>query len=125
MKGVHRMKWLLVLFAAFALTASAADVTGTWKASTETPNGTFETTFVFKVDGTKLTGSTTNQMMGEKPISEGKIDGDDLTFTVNADFNGNQIKLDYKGKVTGNEMKLTLTLPGGDRTFDMTAKKVS
>jgi len=119
------MKWLLVLFAAFAFTASAADVTGTWKASTETPNGTFETTFVFKVDGTKLTGSTTNQMMGEKAISDGKIDGDDLTFTVNADFQGNQIKLDYKGKVTGNEMKLTLTLPGGDRTFDMTAKKVS
>jgi hypothetical protein len=119
------MKWLLVLFAAFAFTASAADVTGTWKASTETPNGTFETTFVFKVDGTKLTGSTTNQMMGEKAISEGKIDGDDLTFTVNAEFGGNQVKLDYKGKVTGNEMKLTLTLPGGDRTFDMTAKKVS
>ena len=65
------MKWLLVLFAAFAFTASAADIAGTWKASTETPNGTFETTFVFKVDGTTLTGSTTNQMMGEKAISEG------------------------------------------------------
>jgi opacity protein-like surface antigen len=119
------MKWLLALFAAFALTASAADVAGTWKASTETPNGTFETTFVFKVDGTKLTGSTTNQMMGEKAISEGKIDGDNLSFIVNAEFNGNEVKLDYKAKVTGNEMKITLTLPGGDRTFDMTAKKVS
>ena len=119
------MKWLPVLFAAFALTASAADVAGTWKASTETPNGTFESTFVFKVDGAKLTGSTSNQMMGETAISEGKIDGDNLSFVVNAEFNGNSVKLDYKAKVTGNEMKITLTLPGGDRTFEMNAKKVS
>lgn len=119
------MKWLLVLFAAFAFTASAADIAGTWKASTETPNGNFETTFVFKVDGDKLTGTTSNQMMAETAISDGKIDGDNLTFTVNANFNGNEVKLNYKGKVAGNEMKITLSLPGGDRTFDMTAKKVS
>jgi hypothetical protein len=119
------MKWLLVLFAAFAFTASAADVTGTWKASTETPNGTFETTFVFKVDGAKLTGTTSNQMMGETAISEGKIDGDNLSFVVNASFNGNEVKLNYKAKASGNEMKITLELPGGDRTFEMIAKKVS
>src|SRR5687768_115931 len=119
------MKWLLVLIALFALTASAADVAGTWKASTETANGNFETTFVFKTDGAKVTGSTSNQMMGETPIADGKIDGDNLTFTVNANFNGNEIKLNYKGKVSGDEIKLTLEIPGRDRTFEMTAKKVS
>jgi opacity protein-like surface antigen len=119
------MKWLLVLFAAFALTASAADVAGTWKASTETPNGSFETTFVFKVDAAKLTGTVSNQFMADKAISDGKIDGDNLSFVVVADFNGNEVKLNYKGKVTGSEMKLTLELPGGDRTFEMTAKKIS
>jgi hypothetical protein len=119
------MKWLLVLFAAFALTASAADVAGTWKASMETANGTFESNFVFKVDGAKLTGSVSNQMMAETAIADGKIDGDNLTFTVNANFNGNEVKLNYKAKVTGNEMKITVEIPGGDRTFDMVAKKVS
>ena len=44
------MKWLPILLAAFALTASAADVTGTWKGTAETPAGTIERTFIFKVD---------------------------------------------------------------------------
>jgi opacity protein-like surface antigen len=119
------MKWLLVLFAAFAMTASAADVAGTWKATMESPNGAMENTFVFKVDGANLTGTTSNQMMGELPIANGKIDGDNLSFVVKVDFGGNAMELTYKGKVTGNEMKLTLSLPGGDRTFEMTAKKAS
>jgi len=119
------MKYLMILIALFAVTASAADIDGTWKASTETPNGTFETVFVFKVDGSTLTGTTTNQMMGEKPISEGKVDGDNVSFVVAANFNGNDVKLAYKGKVEGKEMKITLSLPGGDRTFEMVAKKTS
>ena len=51
------MKWLLILAAVFAFTASAADVAGTWKATMETPQGAMENTFVFKMDGANLTGS--------------------------------------------------------------------
>jgi hypothetical protein len=120
-----KMTWLLAGIALFAIPALAADVSGTWKASTETQNGTFETTFVFKVDGEKLTGTTSNQFSGDTPISEGKIDGDNLSFTVAANFNGNEFKLNYKGKVAGNEMKLTVSIPQRERTFEMTAKKVS
>ena len=117
------MKWLLVLFAIFAFTASAADVSGTWKASLETPNGTFETTFTFKVDGARLTGKVASQM-GESEISDGKIDGDDVSFTVVRNFQGNEFKLNYKGKVSGSEMKLSIEFPGRD-PIEMTAKKVS
>src|SRR6266436_490184 len=84
------MKWLLILMAVFALTASAADISGTWKGTAETPNGTIERTFVFKVDGDKLTGETTSQMMGKSTITDGKIDG--------ANFQGNEMTLNYKGK---------------------------
>src|SRR5438309_1758578 len=119
------MKTLLVILALFAFTASAADVAGTWKASVETPNGNFESTFVFKVDGAKLTGTVSNQMSGEQQIADGKIDGDNLTFVVAANFNGNEFKISYAGKVAGNEIKLTLTVPGRDQTFEMTAKKTT
>ena len=61
--------------------------------------------------------------MGDAPISDGKIEGDDLTFTVNASFNGNDVKLNYKGKVAGNEIKLTVEIPGRDRAIEMTAKR--
>ena len=116
------MKWLLILIAAFALTASAADITGTWKASFETPNGNFETTFTFKADGAKLTGKVSSQM-GESDISDGKIDGDNVSFVVVRNFNGNEFKLTYKGKVAGNEMKLSMQFPGRDEALEMTAKK--
>jgi hypothetical protein len=118
------MKTLLALIV-FVLTASAADVSGTWKAAIETPNGPMETTFKFQVDGSKLTGSTSNQFIGDTAISDGKVDGDNLTFVVNASFNGNDFKLNYKAKVTGNEMKLTLEIPGRDQPIEMTAKRAS
>lgn len=117
-------KWFFIVAAVFALTASAADVAGTWKASVETPNGNFESTFVFKVDGTKLTGTVTSQM-GEAPISEGKVDGDKVSFALNREFNGQSFKITYDGTVNGNEMKLTVHFPGREEGIEMTAKKSS
>jgi hypothetical protein len=120
----HMTKWILALIALFALTASAADVAGTWKASVETPNGNFESTFTFKVDGAKLTGTVASQM-GESAISEGKIDGDKVAFAVTRDFNGQTFKITYEGVVSGNELKLTVHFPGREEGFEMTAKKAS
>ena len=118
------MKWLVILMAVFALTASAADVTGTWKGTAETPNGTIERTFVFKVDGDKLTGETTSQMMGKSTITDGKVDGDNLSFSIKVNFQGNDMVLSYKGKVTGDTMKLTSEFPGGP-TIEWNAKRTS
>ena len=44
-------------------------------------------------------------------------------FSVSASFNGNDVKLNYTGKVAGDEMKLTLSIEGRDRTIEMTAKR--
>src|SRR5690349_20852992 len=118
------MKWLLALIAIFAFTASAADVAGTWKANVDTPNGAMEISFVFKVDAGKLTG-TLNGPGGEAPISEATLEGNKIAFAVVRDFNGNEFKLNYKGTFDDKEMKLTLSFPGADQTFDFVAKKVS
>lgn len=120
------MKRMLLLMALSALAAFAADITGTWKATAEGPNGTMERTFVFKQDGTKLTGETTSQMMGKSTITDGKVEGDDVTFTITVNFQDNPMKLNYKGKVTGNEIKFTVESPmGGGRNMEWLAKKVS
>jgi hypothetical protein len=118
-------KWLLILTAAFALTASAADVSGTWKATAEGPNGSMERTFVFKVDGNKLTGETTSSMVGKSTITDGKVDGDNVTFTIDVKFQDNEMKLNYKGKVTGNEIHFTVESPQGGQAIEWHAKKVS
>jgi hypothetical protein len=118
------MKRLLVLIAIFAVTAAAADITGTWKATAEGPNGAMERTFVFKVDGNKLTGEATSSMLGKSTIENGKINGDDLSFTLTVKFQDNEMKVNYKGKVNGKEMKLTAEIPNMGQTIQWLAKKV-
>ena len=38
-------------------------------------------------------------------------------------INGNQFRINYKGKVNESEIKFTGEIPGMDRTFEFTAKK--
>jgi type 1 fimbria pilin len=111
------MKKLLSLFAAIAIlfssaAAFAADVTGAW---TGDVGGQFQITFNFKQDGTKLTGSVQGP---DAPINitDGKVDGDKISFTV--EFNGNTIH--HTGTVTGDTIKLTTEggeMAGGEMTL--------
>jgi hypothetical protein len=107
------------------LAAFAADISGNWKATALGPNGNMERTFVFKVEGTKVTGETTSTMMGKSVINDGKIDGDTVTFTITGNIGGNEMKLNYKGKVSGNEIHFTSEMAGGGggQAIEWTAKK--
>ena len=117
------MKPLLVLIA-FAMAAFGADVTGLWKASAEGPNGRMERTFDLKADGNQLTGETTSSIFGKSTITEGKIDGDNLSFVITVKFQDNERKLQYKGKViNANEIKFTVDANGN--TIEWLAKKAS
>ena|SRR2546428_424484 len=120
-----RIAFLSVCFVFAALSlAWAADVNGKWTAQVPGRGGqTRETTFTFKAEGEKLTG-TVSGMQGDNPISDGKISGDEISFTVKVSFNGNEITFRYKGKVSGDEIKFTRTVEGADRPpQEFTAKK--
>lgn len=119
------MKWLLFLIALLTIAAPAADVAGTWKGTAQSPNGPVERTFVFKVDGDKLTGETTSSLFGKSTIEDGKIDGDMLSFSLTVSFQGNEAKVNYKGKVQGDEIKFTVEIPAFGQTIEYTAKRVS
>ena len=116
----------LGLCLAFAGVLSAADVDGKWVAQVPGRGGeTRETTFTFKADGAKLTGNMATQM-GETPISDGKVEGDKLSFTVNVNFGGNEIKLLFKGTVAGGEIKFTRQREGGQgQAQEFTAKRAA
>ncbi len=119
------MQRLLLLLAVFALAASAADVTGTWKGTANTPMGAVERTFVFKVDGAKLTGETTSAMSGKSTIVDGKVDGDNISFNVNITVQGYDIKLHYTGAVNGKQIKFHVESEDGSVSLDYTVDKVS
>ena len=96
-----------------AVTSFAADVTGKWTAEVQGRNGAMTPTFVFKVEGEKLTGTVSGRG-GDTAISDGTVKGDDLSFNVTLNFNGNEMKMAYKGKVAGDEIKMSRTRPGAD-----------
>ncbi len=115
------MKTLILLFAVFAMTLSAADVTGTWKASKQVGKGTIKRTFVLKQDGTKLTGKSVSDRFGPSTIKNGKIDGDTLSFSIMVDIEFGEVKISFTGKVQGDVIDMTAVYEGG--TVEFTAKR--
>ena len=113
---------VLLVTMVFALAAPAADIAGRWKAEYEMGGNTRTTEFDFKVDGSNLTGTVTGGRGGPAEISEGKLNGDDVSFVVVRKMQDREMKMSYKGKVSGSEIKFTVSM-GPDRTFEMTAKK--
>ncbi len=118
------MKTLFALLALFAATAVAADVSGTWKATAEGPQGAIERTFTFQQHGTQLTGETSSEMLGKSAINEGKVEGDDISFSITASFQGEGRKITYRGKISGDTIKLTSEF-GGGQSIEWTLKKAS
>jgi len=77
------MKYLFtLLFLIGGLTTFAQNaIDGNWKGTRETPNGTFEVNYTFKVEGSDLKGTWKTQF-GESPLEKGKVDGKKFSFSI-------------------------------------------
>ncbi len=100
------------LLAILMATASLAeDATGTWTASFDTQVGLQKYTFTFRVAGNKLTGKAKSELaMTETDIVEGTVNGDDISFVENLNFQDMPLRIVYKGKLMGDQLKLTRTI---------------
>jgi hypothetical protein len=79
MKTMIRMGCFLGLLLTLAM---AADISGKWTGDMPGRGGdTTLTTFTFKVDGEKLTGTVAGAQ-GEMPIQEGKVAGSQISFST-------------------------------------------
>jgi hypothetical protein len=94
---------------ALAATARADEsVAGTWKGEFDSQIGEQKYTYVFKVDGTNVTGTATGEReMGTNTvaITEGTINTNELTFVESLKFGDNDLRIEYTGKVNGDEIK--------------------
>lgn len=100
----------ILLLASLPCLALAADVTGTWKAEFDTQIGRQKYTYSLKQEGTQVTGKATSDVGGEKhesDLREGKLDGDTLSFVELFSFQGNEIRITYRGDIAGNEIRFT------------------
>ena len=112
----------LFVLAAVGAAAYAADVTGKWTAAIDTQIGVQNYTYDFKVDGEKLTGIAKSQF-SESPIAEGSVKGDEISFVENLKFEGQEVRVVYKGKIAGDEIKFNRQV-GEFASEDFVAKRV-
>jgi hypothetical protein len=92
------------------------DPNGTWKWTQPGRNGNpgAELSLKLKADGDKVTGTLTSPGRGggdpvDTEISDAKLTGNQITFNVVRDFNGNSRTNKYEGKIEGDTITGTQT----------------
>ena len=119
-RGILTFTALLVTL---AVSANAADVTGKWRSEFESQIGPQKYTYDLKSTGDKVTGKAISDQRGEVEIKEGMTKGDEISFVEMANIQGNEIRIEYKGKVTGDEMKLVRKV-GDFTSYEIVAKRM-
>ena len=114
---LKRMTFVGFLFVSSVAILLAADVSGQWEGDAG-PNGEFHLIFNFRVDGQKLTG-TVESPMGISDITNGKIQGDALSFEVDTGAG----TISYAGKAAADSIQLHVVGPWGES--DMVIKRTA
>jgi hypothetical protein len=128
MKTSFKLAVSLVVAVALGAVAHAADagLAGKWTSQFESQMGVQKYTFEFKVEGEKVTGKATREAQDQKTETEikgGKIVKDEVSFTENLKFQDQEIAIEYKGKLVGDELKLHRKV-GEFAEYDIVAKRV-
>jgi len=109
------MKMLKLMLAGClaTMTMMAADATGKWTAEMPGRDGNTQTvTMNLKTDGGALTGTVSGRR-GDSEISQGKVDGNNVSFDVVREFNGNKMTQHYVGTLDGDTIHFTIKMEGG------------
>ena len=105
-----------VLLLGISGAALAAEIDGKWTAEVEGRRGTVTQTLSLTSSGNNLTGSLEGGRGNAVDISDGKLDGNKVSFKVVREFNGNQFTQQYTGTLSdAGELNLTVSMSGGGR----------
>lgn len=123
MKTIRTSIQCMIALAALTLWVSfAAEIDGKWTGQVEGRNGAQTQTLTLKASGSTLSGTIEGARGGSVEISNGTIDGDKVAFTVVREFGERKITQEFKGQLSGEELKLTVS--GGRRgPVEVTYKK--
>jgi hypothetical protein len=112
-----KTSFILLTLAALPLSLFAADVTGTWKTEFDSQIGNQKYTFIFKQDGTNLTGKASSEVGDQKreaDLKEGKVVGDAISFVELLTIQNNEVRITYTGKLTTNVNEINFTREVGE-----------
>jgi hypothetical protein len=124
-----KLRFALLVSLSFALigAARAADIDGKWQAEFESQVGPQKLVLELMADGEKLTGKASADRGGrfgktQTEIKNGKITKDGVSFTEEVKVQGQDVVIEYKGKLVGDELKLRRSF--GAAGYDIVAKRV-
>ena len=116
-EGAPRLPLLTFCLAVSAIllpALSAADLTGHWVASQPGRGGQpQETSIWIKASGDTFTGYMSAGRNGDIPIVDGKVTGDQITFTTVTDVYGEERRQEYTGSVTPDGLLIHPPAGGG------------
>ncbi len=112
------------IFLFFVALLAAADVTGKWTGSVDTPDGAVPLTFNLTASGSTVKG-TVSATGPAAEIKDGKIDGDTVSFSFVTQYHDDPIKLLCKAHVTSDGLKVQMSTEDGGWTGEVLAKKSS
>lgn len=103
--GVTFVLTLLALsVAARPVALQAGGVAGSWDLTIDSPNGQRTVVLVIKREGDKFSGAMKSQR-GERPLDSVTVKGDEITFVMTGQNQGQDLVMTYKGKVAKDSMK--------------------
>lgn len=103
---------------------AAADVTGTWRGAFDFNGSSVPLTIhLTSTASGVVTGTVEGLPTTPAEIHDGKVDGDEVTFWVNTDYQGQTYKLTYTGKITASQIDFTFGTDDGNWSSQMTAVK--
>ena len=90
--------------------------------TSRTPDGNkHESALNLQAEGEKLTGKIVSRR-GSVEISNGIVSGDNISFTVIRAGNGDELKIEFRGTVQGETMKLRMQYRDHD-PIELTAQR--
>jgi hypothetical protein len=114
-----KMSIITLLVCSFVVCLAAfADLNGKWTGTLKFGEMELPLTYTFKVEGETLTGAVTTGQ-GDLPISNGKIKGNDFTFSL--DVNGQVMP--QVGKFYGDSTVITSEFQGQKTHLKLTRAK--
>jgi hypothetical protein len=127
MKNIIRTTGLAAFALAFVGSTLAQDnIAGKWKAQFDSQLGQQNYTYTFSVDGTNLTGRAVgirDNATNDAAITEVKMDKDKISFVEPLKMQDNDVRIEYSGTVSGDEIKLHRKV-GDFAEYDIVAKRV-
>jgi len=103
-----------------------ADPTGTWTWSAPGRDGgqARTVTLKLKLEGDKLTGTVSGRQ-SDTAIEDAKLNGDEITFKVTREIQGNKVTQKYAGKISGDTIKgkIAFDRDGQAQSRDWEAKR--